>query len=280
MMKRISLLAFAIFAVTDGVAFAQETGVAPETKPARAEKVPMRTVREVLKRIEEGAGVGVRIVADSTILTEKVPLPTEATTPANFEAQIAAVVDALPKGTAWAKLYLPAAEARAYKGDDLTDYALAQSKLFGKVGNAPEGSVEVLGKVLAADKAQAVIEALNLKPIHLLTNTVAKAVSSGDSAIWAKMTQEDKEAFAKKEAAKMIALGPQNLANQFGQQAAVMGQMFTMMTPEQRDQFRQSMMDTMRNGGGMNMMFMGRGGGGPRPGGGQTERVIIAPGQP
>ncbi|MBC7806273.1 MAG: hypothetical protein H7145_08990 [Akkermansiaceae bacterium] len=288
MMKRISLLALATFALTS-TAFAQEAATTPPAvpAPARAEKVPMRTVKEVLKRIEEGAGTGVRIVADSTVLTEKVPLPAEATTPGNFEAQIAAVVDALPKGTAWAKLYLPAEDARSYKGDDLADYAIAQSKLFGRVGNAPAGSVEVMGKVLPAEKAQAVIDALNLKPVHLLTNPVAKAVSAGDSATWAKMTDADKEAFAKKEASKMIALGPQNLANQFGQQAAVMGQMFGMMSPEQRDQFRQSMMDTMRNGGGgMNMMFMGRGGGnrqnGQQRGGGRGDVQVtpVLPGQP
>lgn len=278
MLRTISLIAFATFAVS-GAAFAQEASPAPASNgaAARADKSMMRTVKEVLKRIEEGAGPGVQIVADSTILTEKVPVPTEATTPQNFEAQIAAVVEALPKGTAWAKLYLPSAEARSYKGDDLVDYALAQSKLFGKVGNAPEGSVEVMGKVLTAEKAQPVIDALNLKPVHLLTNTVARAASSGDSAAWAKMTDEEKAAFAKKEAAKMLQMGPQNLAAQFGQQAAVMGQMFGMMTPEQRDQFRVSMMESLRNGGGMNMMFMQRGPNGPQRGPGGS---IVIPSQP
>lgn len=279
MLKRITLLAFATFALT-GIGFAQEASPAPASGASSA-KVPTRTVKEVLKRIEEGAGVGVRIVADSTISSEKVPLPSEATTPENFEAQIAAVVDALPKGVAWAKMYLPEADARAYKGDDLADYALAQSKLFGKIGNAPAGSVEVMGKVLPAEKAQAVVEALNLKPIHLLTNPVTRAAAAGDSATWAKMSDANKEAFAKKEAAKMIAMGPQNLANQFGQQAAVMGQMFGMMTPEQRDQFRQSMMDSLRNGGGMNMMIMQRSGTAPGPGGQKEQRIIIGgPSQP
>lgn len=270
MLKRISLLAFATLTVT-GAAFAQDatTAPTPATPPAKADKVPMRSVKEVLKRIEEGAGPGVRIVADSTILLEKVPVPQEATTPANFEAQIAAVVDALPKGTAWAKLFLPAEDARSYKGDDLAEYALAQAKLFGKVGSASPGSVEVMGKVLPAEKAQAVVEALNLKPVHLLTNTVVRAASSGDATAWTKMSEADKDAFAKKEAAKLLAMGPQNFAGQFGQQAAVMGQMFGMMSPEQRDQFRQTMMDTMRNGGGMNMMFMGRGG--PNGGGGNRQ---------
>lgn len=274
MLIRIRLLALATFSLTGG-AFAQETAAtpAPAIPPARAEKVPMRTVKEVLKRIEEGAGGGVRIVADSTVLMERVPLPAEPTTPANFEVQIGAVVDALPKGTAWGKLYLPAEDARSYKGDDLTEYALAQSKLFGKVGNAPAGSVEVMGKIVAAEKAQTVVEALNLKPVHLLTNPVARAVSDGDSATWAKLSDVEKAEFAKKEAAKLLARGPQNLATQFGQQAAVMGQMFGMMTPEQRDQFRQSMMDSLRNGGGMNMMFMQRNGG-PRGGNGR-DRVVV-----
>ena len=248
-----------------GATWAQDTTAQPslgEAKTVQTEKISTRSVKEVLKRIEEGAGSGTRIVADSTIVNEKVPFPTEPTTPENFEAQIAAVVQSLPSGTAWAKLYLPAAGTRAYKGDDLAEYALAQSRLFGRVGDAPAGSIEVMGKVLSADKAQAVIDTLNLKPVYLLTNTNQSVASNGDSAGWTKMSQEEKDAYAKKQAQKLLDMGPQNLAAQFGQQAAVMGQMFGMMTPEQRDAFRQTMRDTMGNNRNGNMMWGGRGRGG------------------
>ncbi len=256
--------------------FAQDT--APATRvpdatatPAPRQKTPTRTLKEVLKRLQEGAGPDARVTADSTLLGVSVPLPADPTTPANLDSQLAALAGSLPKGTVWAKLYLPAADAHAYKGDDLSDFAVAQSRLFGTVVGTPSGSVEVLGRMLPADKAQAVIDALNLKPVYLLSNPQVKAVAGGDAAAWLKLTDEQKGAFAKTEAQKRLNMGPEAFGKEFssyvGQQAAVMGQMFQMMTPEQRDSYRQAMMDSFRNSGG-NMMW-GRGGmGGPPRGNG------------
>jgi len=255
-----------------GAVFAQTA--APATQlPTKA---GMRSVNDVLTRIETGAGAGIRVVADSTISATLVSLPKDATTPENVETQIAAVITELPKGTVWAKLYLPAATTRAYKGDDLADFALAQAKLFGRIGDAPAGTVQVMGKNLPADKAQAVIDALDLKPVYLVTNPTLKAAGGGDLTQWATLTDEQKADFAKKEAAKRLAMGPEAFAKEFTtymqQQGAVMGQMFGQMSPEQRDSYRQAMMSSFQNGGGMGGMMMFGGGGGGRPGGNGGQR--------
>jgi hypothetical protein len=125
----------------------------PVTAPATAapnarNEAPKRSLSDVLSRISQAAGV--TVVADSTLADEKVSLPAEPTTQANFEAQVSALVASLPKGATWGKLYLPAPTGRGYKGDDLSEYALAQAKLFGRVGDAPEGTVEVMGKAVPA----------------------------------------------------------------------------------------------------------------------------------
>ena len=228
-------------------------------------------------RVETGVGTGIRVVADSTVANEQIPLPKTVATPDTIAAELDAVVAALPKGAAWAKLYLPEASARAYKGDDLAEYALAQSKLFGKIGDVPVGSVEVMGKVLPAEKAQAVIDALNLKPVYLVTNPTLKAVGAGDLNTWTTLSDAQKEEFAKKEAAKRLAMGPEAFAKDFAtymsQQGAVMGQMFGQMSPEQRDTYREAMMGAFQNGGGggvgRSMMWMGGMGGGNRGNRGQ-----------
>ncbi len=275
----LSALSVALLAGS-GAVFAQ----APAAKPAT--KAGMRSVTDVLSRIETGAGAGIRVVADSSVGATLVSLPSGATTPENIETQIAAVITELPKGTVWAKLYLPAATARAYKGDDLVEFAFAQSKLFGRVGDSPAGTVQVMGKNLPADKAQAVIDALDLKPVYLVTNPAMKAVGGGDIAQWTTLTDEQKADFAKKEAAKRLAMGPEAFAKEFStymaQQGAVMGQMFGQMSPEQRDVYRNAMMESFRSGGGGGMGMMwggggGRGGNGGGNGGQRPNRPQITP---
>ncbi|MBC8142967.1 MAG: hypothetical protein H7Y38_16205 [Armatimonadetes bacterium] len=253
-----------------GAAFAQAPAA---TAPKPATKAGMRSVTDILGRIQTGAGAGIRVVADSTIGSALVSLPSGDTTPENVEAQIAAVITELPKGTVWAKLYLPAATARAYKGDDLAEFAFAQSKLFGRVGDAPAGTVEVMGKNLPADKAQAVIDALDLKPVYLVTNPTMKAVGDGDMTQWATLTDEQKADFAKKEATKRLAMGPEAFGKEFSgyvaQQSAVMGQMFGQMSPEQREVYGKAIRDSFQNGVGMGGMMMWGGNGGRGGNGGQ-----------
>jgi hypothetical protein len=201
-----------------------------------------RPASEVLARIGQGAGVAV--VADSTI-TERVALPSAPATAATAEQQIAEVVKALPAGTKWAKLYLPAAKGRAWNGDDVAAYALAQAKLFGTVGAAPAGSVEIMGQILPAAKAQEQIAALNLKPVYLVTNptkrTAAAASGGADPGQWAQMTEEQRQQYAQQQAAQLLNADPAVRNGVLQQQFMVFSQMMRQMTPEQRQQVFQGM---------------------------------------
>lgn len=142
---------------------------------ARQEDAPAapshaRPVAQVLAVI--GRSAGVIVVADSTLAGERVAFPDAPVTPANVEEQIARVVRALPQGARWAKLYLPPPpEGRVWKGDEVMAYALAQARLWGGVigASGPPGTEEILTQRLPADKARVVIEALNLKPVYLVT---------------------------------------------------------------------------------------------------------------
>ena len=234
-----------------------------------AKPVKTRTVKELVKTIAAGAGTGIVILVDSSVAAEKVPVPTDASTAQNFEAQLSALVDALPKGATWAKLYLPTADTKTYRADDVSDYALAQSKLFGTVGAAPAGTVEVLGKVMPADKAQPIVDALNLKPVYLVMNPKIASANAATPG-WATLSDDQKQTFVKTEAQKLIDGGPQAFADTMSKQMMVMGQMFSMMSPDQKQQYQQAMMEQMRANGGMfGMMGGGRGPGGrPRGNGG------------
>lgn len=222
--------------------------------PNARNEAPKRSLSDVLSRISQAAGV--TVVADSTLANEKVGLPAEPTTPANFEAQVAALVESLPKGATWGKLYLPAPSGRGYKGDDLSEYALAQAKLFGRVGDAPEGTVEVMGKAVPAAQAESVVAALNLKPVYLVTNPAVRAAAGAGapSGAWAGMSEDQRRQYAQTEARRIASMTPeqrqQAFQSMFGQQGAVMRELFQTMTPEQRQQMFQGMRGMIGNMGG------------------------------
>ncbi len=135
-----------------------------------------RPVAEVVQRIGEGAGIVV--LTDSTV-QGLVPLPHMKATPETVEKQITDVVEALPAGTTWAKLYVPVPANGRWNGDTVVEYAQAQAKLVGKaVGGAiPAGNVEILGRLVPTEKAQEYITGLNLKLVYVLTNPGAKSAN-------------------------------------------------------------------------------------------------------
>jgi hypothetical protein len=108
---------------------------------------------------------GATILADSSVAGTPVPLLTEASTPQNFEAQLDTLVKGMPPGAIWAKVYLPVTKSRM-EADAVSEYLIAQAKLFGSVGAAtPPGMVEIMGQRVPAEQAQTIISALNLKPV-------------------------------------------------------------------------------------------------------------------
>jgi hypothetical protein len=239
-------------AASSRAARAQQQEPAP---PGNAQRAGMRPVADVLSRI--GQAVGVTIVADNTVANERVPLPAAPTTPENFETQVAEVAKALPQGATWAKLYLPAT-SRTQSGEDVAAYAMAQAKLFGSVGAAQAGTVEILGQRVPAEKAQEYITGLNLKPVYLVTNPRLRATASQPAAgvadnnlqQWMQMTPEQRQQYAQAQASQLLNMDPTLRQQMMEQQRMIMRQMMRQMTPEQRQQ-----------------MFQGRGGGQGRFGG-------------
>ncbi len=119
------------------------------------------------------SGDGFLLIAESSVAQNPVTVPKDVTTAATIEAQLDALVKDLPHGTRWVKLMLPPVPpGKTLHGDDLADFALAQARIYGSVGEAtlPPGSVEVLSQPLGKDKANAVVPALNLRPVYLVVN--------------------------------------------------------------------------------------------------------------
>ena len=146
-------------------------------KTFRLEKVlnDMRHMEEAARKagIAGSGGDGFLLLAESSVSQSPVTPPKNITTAATLEAQLDTIIKELPHGTRWVKLMLPPVPAgKTLKGDDLADFALAQARMYGSVGEAvlPPGSVEVLSQTLGRDKADAVVPALNLRPVYLILN--------------------------------------------------------------------------------------------------------------
>ncbi len=183
----------------------------PAAQTAPASRAGTRPVADILARIGQSAGV--IAVADSSVAEERMPLPDTAATPETAEQQIDALVKALPRGTTWAKLYLPApAGGRPWTGDDVAAYAFAQAKLFGKVGAAPAGAVEILGRQVPAERAKELVAELGLKPVYLVTNpsksATPSALRAGAPDQWQQMTRDQQRQHIQQRAAQVLNLHP------------------------------------------------------------------------
>lgn len=168
----------------------------------------MRSASERVRRISQSSGV--LVLADSTVANELAPLPAANSGGAQtVEQQIEALVKGLPPGTTWAKLFLPApAKGRVWTGDEVVAYALAQATLFGKIGAAPEGSVEILGQQVPSDQARTHIAGLNLKPVYVVTNANRSFQGTLAPSRWQQMTKDERRQYAREQAQTILNLPP------------------------------------------------------------------------
>lgn len=229
--------------------------------PASAGAARARSLSLILPVLSRGSGV--TVVADSTLSGAQAPMPREATTAANLEDHLDALVKELPTGTAWAKLMLPSPPAgRAYRGDDLADFALAQARLFGTAGAATPGKVEVLGQKIAEEKAEPVVATLGLKPFYVLSNPSARTPESRSD--FSKLTSEQQQQWAQQQAQKLLQMEPQArgqyMQQLFQQQGLLLRSLMQSMTPEQRRDFFtgiRGLFGGMNDRGGGNVFFLG-----------------------
>lgn len=131
-------------------------------------------VRGLAQQLSEESGL--LVLADSSVSTQETSAWTEPISAATLEATLDAVVKKLPRGTAWAKVYLPTPEpGKRYTGDAVMAMVQAQKGLVGRKPDAQPGTVEILGRAYPEADAAAAIKALNLTPVYVLTNPTARA---------------------------------------------------------------------------------------------------------
>jgi hypothetical protein len=241
-----------------------------QTADTTLDQKKLRPLTDVLALMSRNAGVNV--VADSSLAQATVPLPVEKATTDNVESQLAALAKALPRGTTWAKLYLPAPKGRgSFNGDDVAQYAQAQARLFGTVGApTPTGTVEILGQRVPADQAEAYITGLNLKPVYLLTNPLqARLASTTDSSQWNGMTPDQRRQYAQQQASLLASMDPAQRDALMQQSFMIFNQAMRLLSPEQRQAVLQG---AVGPGQQIRMVFKGDG---PPPGAGNG--VVVTP---
>jgi hypothetical protein len=121
------------------------------------------------------------ILADRSVAREVIVPPSHTTQPTELETMLTQLVQNLPKGTLWAKVYLPAkgqsGSISQWNPDAVADYLIIQSQLFGNVGApTPEGTIEIMGKKLSGNTANTVTNALHLKPVYIVLNPLQRDI--------------------------------------------------------------------------------------------------------
>lgn len=212
----------------------------------RLEKVPAKTAAQRLSRAS-----GQLVLIEGAVASAVVSLNIQRAT---LEQAIAQLVAQLPRGSVDRVVMLPAIAPGATPPDaDVVatlvgaQETLVPSVMGGKVERTV-GSVNVMGRVLDAEKAKAVIAALDLKPVHLLgvpgqtgdplkrmTNLQAEGLG-----LWMSMTQEQRQAAMEQQFDYLLNMDPDMRRAMFGQmqqQAAVMMQKLQSLPEDQRRQF-------------------------------------------
>jgi hypothetical protein len=240
-------IAAALLCSTITGAFAQQ---AP-APPARQDTFPAAVV---FGQVAQNAGV--TILADSTV-QGRLPMPATPATAATVEQQIADLVRALPAGTTWAKLYVPAPANGRWNGDVVANYARALAQVVGTVGRAaPAGTVEILGRNVPADKASDYITALNLKQVYLVTNTAPRQTASL-MPNWSQLSPDQRDQYAQQQAQRLMAMNPEGrlqalaqmmLTREESPESAVMRAVMSQLSDDERFQLKQSVGAVLRGG--------------------------------
>ena len=205
---------------------------------------------------------GSAVLCATSLSTLSIAMPRDPASPETLESQLDLLVKSLPRGTIWAKLMLPTpAAGKQFKGDDLAAYAVAQARLFGTVGGAEAGTVEVLSKKLPPEAAAPVVQALGLQPIYVICNPTATPSVASD---FTGLNDAEKQVWAEKQAQQLLSLPAdqqiQAMGQMFQQAGLVFGSMMKSMSPEQRRGLFQNLGSMMGSMGGPGGLF-GPGGG-------------------
>ena len=145
----------------------------PAVLPAKLNIAIHRKNTETLKHTADwlSATTGARVLTDS-VLGPQLITPPDATgvTAETLEVYLTRLALRLPPGSAWFKIYLPAAESRGYRPDRIADMARAQADLFGR---PTPGMIQIQGRSLSPTDAKPVLQTLGLEPVYILTSRLA-----------------------------------------------------------------------------------------------------------
>jgi hypothetical protein len=242
-------------AVSAALAASASLTVRAQQAPAAAARAGTRPAADVLAQLGQSAGVVV--LADATV-QGRLAVPPGGATPETIEQQLTDIIRVLPAGTTWVKLYVPAPANGRWDVAVVEDYARAQARLVGTAGRpAPAGMVELLGRQLPTEKANDCIAALNLKLVYLVTNPRVESPASVTSN-WARLTPEQREAYAHQQAQRLMALDPasrlealrQLMRREPAPQDMIFRMVASQLTDDERVQLKQSFAAEKEAGGG------------------------------
>lgn len=221
----------------------------PSVKALPALRFQNRTASDVATQLSKVSGTPV--VVDR--LLANVPI-TLATTGGTLDSVLAKMTALLPKGVKTYRVMLPALAPNAPlpDGEVVASLARAQEEMVYPVMGAKvertTDSVNVLGRILPADKAEAVIAALDLKPVYLLAMPAKEmdgvqkmaAMQAEGLKLWLSLSPEQQTEAVGQQFDMLMNMDPDTRRAMFGQmqqQGAVMRQKLQALPDAQRRQF-------------------------------------------
>lgn len=234
---------------------AQENNT-PAASVSAAMNAPVTSIRLNRVPAKEAAArltkeTGTLILTEASVANTLVTLDIGRST---LEAALKQMSEQMPKGAAVRSVMLPktAPGATAPDADVVASLIGTQEQLVGSVMGAKvertTGSINVLGKILTADKAKPVIDALDLKPafvvgipggggdpLQRMTSLQAEGLK-----LWLGLNPDQQRAAMENQFDWLLNMDPNARRAMFGQmqqQAAVMMQKLQSLPPDQRRQF-------------------------------------------
>lgn len=164
--------------------------IIPPALIAYQDQAPTRYLDSLIR--ETSQRLGILILVDSTASGAKVAPPELVLNGArDIEPWLNELVKNIPGGASWVKLWLPPPpKGKRWTGDEVANFALSLSKLYGTVGAVEPGKSEVLATQLPDTTAASVKSALQLQPVYLITRRGVRTFAGKWSATFGELTIE------------------------------------------------------------------------------------------
>ena len=242
-MKKLTLILAAALTLGGAALAAPQDGPASQPRPIPALKLAKVTVREAAARLTKESGV--LVVSDSLLANNRIDFQTVG---GSLDTVLKQLVARLPAGAKLKKTHLPASAALSPdpNGDVLALLVQINETLAGPLNKDAKPDPDALilqGKVIPADKAEATLAALDLKPAFVLTSGKGKDASQQFATLqndglrlWQSMTPEQRTAAVNKQWDDFVNMDPslrKAYMAQMMEQAQGIGQKMQQLPPDQ-----------------------------------------------